>query len=136
MMKRLLLILMPAVLLLCSCQEDGRLISALEGNPAIRLELGGQTAFVYDAATCQLAFSRSDCSFRVHTDDMTDWFSVKMSAIPAAVDEELMADLQWTTESSVSNRKDVALRVVKLEGDKVWLWGPQGQVGLVVRILE
>ena len=128
----LLLTLLP---LLAGCNDE-RLCSAFCERDQIRLQVGGSVVFAYDPKTCQLAFSRAQKEFRAHTDNMSDFFVVDFSDIPASEGQSLTADLVWTTEREVLTRKNLTLTVVRSEVDQFWLWSNTGRIGLVVRILE
>jgi hypothetical protein len=123
------------LLLLSGCNDD-RLQNAFCENGGVRLLVGGRIAFTYEPNTCQLAFSRAQKEFRAHTDNMSDFFVVDFSDIPANEGQSLTADLVWTTEREVLTRKNLTLTVVRSEGDQFWLWSNAGRIGLVVRILE
>ena len=102
----------------------------------IRLQVGRSDQFVYRPETCQLAFNREERTFSAHTDTMSDYFTAKFSDIPVSLGQWVSADISWTTTDNVLSKKKLTLEVVRLEGDKVWLWSKQGRIGLTVRILE
>ena len=129
------ILLIAAAAFLCSCNPDATR-TAFSESDAIRLQVGRSDQFVYDPLTCQLAFNRSTGEFRAHTDNMSDYFAAVLSEIPTSVGQMLLADLTWTTHDNVLTRKNLTLEVIRLEGDKVWLWSQSGQIGLTVRILE
>ena len=138
-MKRLihsLLHCLAAALLLCGCSDEKRIIEIATADPCIRLEVGGEKVFTFDEGLCQMAFSRDEGAFRAFTDDMSDWFSVSLSAVPVSEGETVSGDVSWTTKSGVSTKKSVALKAVRLEGDRIWLRNQQGPVTLVIRVLE
>lgn len=134
-MKKIL-ILALAALALCSCGNERDIPRFIEDD-TIRLEVSGSTVFKYDANSCQLAFNREKALFRVHTDNMSDYFIADLDRIPVEVDQEVTATLSWTTDSNVTTRKNIALKTVMIEGDKIWLWsGSGGQFALVIRVLD
>lgn len=109
---------------------------AFVASDDVRLQVGRADQFVYDPLTCQLGFNRSTRTFSAHTDTMSDYFIATFSEVPASLGQKLSADINWTTHSNVLSRKKLTLEVVRLEGDKVWLWSQQGKIGLTVRTLE
>ena len=135
MRTRQFILLLLAALLLAGCAGD-RMRDAFEDGEDVRLMVGGQVVFTYEPKTCQLAFSREQKEFRAHTDNMSDFYVVDFSDIPASVGQVLTADLVWTTEREVLTRKNLTLTVLRSEGDQFWLWSNTGRIGLVVRVLE
>lgn len=134
-MKKILMTALAA-LALCSCGNERDLPLFIEDD-TIRLEVSGATVFKYEPNTCQLAFNREKALFRVHTDNMSDYFIADLDQVPSEVDQELTATLSWTTGSNVTTRKNIALKTVMIEGDKLWLWsGSGGQFALVIRVLD
>ena len=131
------LLLFAAVLLpvLTGC-TDKRMRSAFSENDEIRLMVGGSIPFTYEPNTCQLSFSRDRKEFRAHTDNMSDFFVVTFTELPAAFGQFVTADLTWTTERDVLTRKNLTLEVIRVEGDQFWLWSDTGRIGLCMRILE
>lgn len=133
-MKRILTLVLAAVLCLCSCHDD--IFPAFVADDSIHLEVDGVLQLRYDETYCQLGFSRERRQFRMCTDSMSDYFAVQMSALPNSEGDLLQADLTWTTKRDVITRKNIALEVVKTEGDKFWLWNEQGRIALVIQILD
>lgn len=127
----LLALLLPAV----SCSDE-RMRNAFCESEEIRLMVGGDFPFIYDPATCQLAFSRDLRQFRAHTDNMSDFFSVTLSEVPSGIGQRVSGNLIWTTHKEVLTRKNLTLEVVRIEGDQIWLWSDSGRIGLTIRILE
>lgn len=136
MMRKLHFILPFAIIIACLCSCNGDIFPTFVANDAIHIEVNGETILKYDELTCQLGFNRDRHQFRMCTDNMSDYFSVTMSMIPNAQGDNLKADLIWTTKTDVITRKNVALEVVKAEGDKFWLWNEQGRIALVIQILD
>ena len=130
-----ILSLLFAVLLLSAC-ADQRMRTAFSENEGVRLMVGRDIPFVYDPATCQLAFSRDLKEFRAHTDNMSDFFVATFAQLPSALGQSVLADLVWTTERDVLTRKNLTLEVIRIEGDQFWLWSDTGKIGLCMRILE
>ena len=133
-MKRIPIIL-AALVLLASCRENGEL-PAFTGLDGIRFVSEGVTMFSYDSLTCQLGFNRETRTFRAHTDSMSDFFEVTLSALPTQGGEKVSGDLTWTTSRDIRTKKDVALEVVRLEGDRIWLWDEDEDIALVIRTLD
>ena len=135
MKKAAIIILTLASLLLCSCQDD-RFITAFTGKDGIYLSVNSKTVFEYDPLTCQLSFNRERCEFRVHTDNMSDFYVLTLSEIPTRQGQDVRGTLVWTTEMDLNTKKNVTFTAEKLEGDRIWLWTGNGRVGVVVQILD
>ena len=131
------LLLFATVLLpvLTGC-TDKRMRSAFSENDEIRLMVGGSIPFTYEPNTCQLSFSRDRKEFRAHTDNMSDFVVATFSELPDYLGQNVTADLVWTTERDVLTRKNLTLEVIRIEGDRFWLWSRTGKIGLCMRILE
>ena len=122
-------------LMLVSCNRHAMENAFIAGED-IRLQVGRADQFIYKPETCQLAFNKEKRTFSAHTDTMSDYFISTFSDIPTTLGQWISADISWTTHDNVLTRKKLTLEVVRLEGDKVWLWSRQGRIGLTVRILE
>ncbi len=133
-MKRLIIFIIMS-LTLCACDISKQRNAFIESDE-IRLQIGRDIPFSYKPLNCQLSFSRENRTFRAQTDNASDYFSVKFTEIPVQLEQELNADLVWTTPIDILHRNNLALKVLRLEGDKVWLWSDSAQIGLSVRILE
>ena len=134
-MKRLIAIFL-AVLCLAGCQRGGKVEDEFLGNSDICLRIKGSTVFTYNPLTCQLAFNRRNCEFRVHTDTMSDYYCVTLDAIPSAVEQKIDGSLSWTSSSSILH-KDCTFRVEKISSEGcVWLWNRKDRIGVVVKILD
>lgn len=134
-MRRIAIILLGAALVLCGCQEE-RLLSAFSARDEVRLQIGGEEKMCYDPLTCQLAYNPDKREFRVHTDNMSDFFSLTLSAIPVADEEEVRGSLTYTTRTDIVHKNNITLRAVRLEGDKIWLWSQSASIGIEIQVLE
>lgn len=134
--RMLPLLVMAALMTLASgCDRSGVRNSFVESGE-IRLQVGRAVQFRYDPLKCQLSFNRDRKEFRVQTDNVSDFYAARFSEIPSYEGQTLTVDLSWTTATDVLNRKNLALRVVKTEGEKIWLWSDSGRIGLSVVVLE
>ena len=130
---RKLALIFTCIIMICSCTHWNRQEFSADGT--IKLEVGGKAIFTYDALSCQMSYNSTTGTFRAMTDNASDYFTVAFRSIPSSVGERITADLSWTTANDIIERKDVALEVLRLEGDKVWLRNQSGQIALVVRLL-
>ena len=135
-MKRLIHIFacLPAILL-WACEPHHAMSEEFAQDDEIRMEIKGYTTFRYDPNTCQIGFNRENCEFRVHTDNMSDFYVVRLDYIPVEEGEVLNGTVSWTTGDDLHNKK-TAFEAVKLEGSKIWLWSASTRIAMVVRTLE
>lgn len=103
-------------------------------DDTLRMEIKGYTTFLYDPLRCQVGFNREKCEFRVHTDNMSDFFIVRLDEMPAGENQLLNGTVQWTTGDDLHSKK-TSFTVSKMDGDKIWLWSSQGRIAVVLQIL-
>lgn len=102
-----------------------------------RLSVRGVNIFTFDELNCQLGFNGKKTEFRMHTDNMSEYFIADLDRIPSSVGERVTAEsLWWTTQSDVELKTNVALDVLKIEDGTIWLWNSREQITAVVRVLE
>lgn len=132
-MKSRLLLISALALTLCSCQQNTFTPEFLEDD-TIRMEVGKNAVFTYDPTTCQYAYNTGRCEFRAHTDNVSNYFIVKLDHRPAAENEEVTATyLEWIERRGTDKvKKNVTLQVVKLEGDNIWLWSSRENIRLSI----
>lgn len=128
-------LLASLLLILASC-DDSRKIEIFSSNNGIRLQVGNDIPFKYEANSCQLVWSRDLMEFRANTDNMSDYFILQFEDIPTAVGQSVIADMTWTTTTDILTKNNVTLEVVKLEGDIIWLWSRAGKIGTCIRVLD
>lgn len=133
-MKRIIWFLIAACLL-CACRGES-LKEDFSNYEDIRVVYRGNTVFRYNPLTCQTGFNRERCEFRLCTDNMSDFVSLKLDAIPAERGQRLSGDVSWTTRDNVSRKKNVSFEVIRSEADRFWLWSSSARLGAVVRILD
>ena len=137
MRKSALILFLLSSLMLLSCQGDASLDDVALSDSTPKLIVRGITVFMYEPCTCQLSYCRQESSFRIMTDDMSRYVSADLSSTPTEVGETVYASsLVWTAAGDIESRNNLALEVVNLEGDTVWLWSSREKVALVLRILE
>ena len=101
----------------------------------VSLVARGAVVMNYDGVSCQMAYNAKRHEFRVMDDDMAHYFVLKCDADPSDVDQELTADLKYTTLTDVKIESGLLFRIVKTEPStgKFWLWCSSKKIGLVVR---
>ena len=103
----------------------------------ISLMVKGKKVFTFDEGTCQLGYNRNLKQFRAGNDDMTSFFVLTCADLPRTQGQEIRADLQWTSGSSVKTSNGLTFKVEKYEDTGlVWLWNSADKTGAVVKILN
>lgn len=135
MMKRLIYILILC-LAVSSC-ESFKVDPAFVSSTTTGLTVKGSTLFTYDPLTCQAAFDRDDCEFRVHTDNMSDYYCLKLNIVPTAEGQKAKGSITWTDKSEVQMKKDVQFEVEKVDrAGRLWLWSKKEGIGALVFTLD
>ena len=104
-------------------------------DSTLRMEVGKQEILTYNPITCQTALNLHLCEFRMHTDNMSEYFIIRFSSMPSEEGESVTVEsLVWTNPSGTDQtRKNITLEVVKLEGDIAWLWNSRESIRMTVR---
>lgn len=131
-MKRYLWIILSLVLSV-SCGQN-KLMNVFSENDTVRLQVGRTEHFIYDANFCQMAFNRDKMQFRAQTDNTSDYFVVNFYSVPYELAQVVRADITWTTEFEVLKRNNLTFEVIKVEGEKVWLWSSSSRIGVCLRV--
>ena len=133
-MKKLLYILVAAFCL-TSCRGEVLRddFAEMEG---MRCVVKGRNTLVYNPANCQISFNRERREFRVCRDNMSDFYSLQLSAIPAEDGQKLSGNIQWTTSDNLNRKKNVGFEVVRNEAGKFWLWSESLRLGVIVQVLD
>jgi len=101
----------------------------------VRMEVAHEVILRYDSATCQESFNRKNSTFCIGTDTMSDFFYLDLDSLPTEEGQTIVSSLMWTTSSDIQKEESVDFKVIKLEGDRVWLWDSTNSIGIVVRFL-
>lgn len=134
-MKKLVSII-AVLALLTSCNGE-RPDDVILSDSTPKLIVRGSTVFSYDPDMCQLAYNGSDASFRMMSDDMSEFVCVTLDHIPATEGETVLAsEISWTTVYDIEVRNNITLEVLQLKGDVIWLWYPRESIALVLELLE
>ena len=123
--------------LLAACGKKVEMDPVLYESDTVALMVKGKTVFTFDEGTMQLGFNRSRRQFRAGNDDMTSFFVLTCSELPRQEGQELTADVQWTSGSSVRTSSGLTFKVEKYESTGlVWLWCATDKTGAVVKVLN
>lgn len=135
MKKCRLILVLFSLLLLSGCKQE-RPYESFILREDFCIETGGAACFVYKPETCQLFYSHDTRCFRAGTDTMSDFYEVTVNTIPAFVGQTVQGSVSWACASSTGNRKNITLEAMRVEGDKIWLWSSQAQLGVVVQFFD
>ena len=135
-MKRLLIII-AAAMALAACHKISGFDKAQIADSTVRICVKKSEAFRYDALKCQMSFNKSLRLFRAGTDTMSDYFIIKMSAVPQSAGQIITADLEWTTPTGVNSQSGVSFEVVQVDSDNnAWLWSARQEISVVMKVLQ
>ena len=112
---------------------DARLAERFDGPCLI---VKGATVFSFEETSCQESYRPSQKLYRAGTDTMSDFFSVKMSAVPSSEGQKLTCTLSWTGVSKETVQDRLSFSVQEIRGDLIWLWCSRQQIAVAVRILQ
>lgn len=131
-MRRLILLII-SLFSIVSCGQT-KLVNVFSEIDEVRLQVGKTEHFRYNPNTCQLAFNRDKMQFRAQTDNTSDFFIVDFYSIPTMLEQEVRADISWTTTYEILHRKNLTFEVIRIEGEKVWLWSRNSRIGVCLRV--
>lgn len=132
----ILFLLLPGLAALATSCQDTRYQNAFIQSENLCLQVGGKVQISYEELTCQKSFNRERKSFRVHSDNMSDYYQVVFDTLPGQMGDIVNADLEWTTKTDILTRKNLAFEVVRTEGGTIWLWSKSARIGLSIQILD
>lgn len=124
-----------ALLACAACVKDNSL-SEFRATDELCIMIKGYTTFSYSPLTCQKGYNSTQHEFRVHTDNMSDFYTVRLDRIPTGTGQEVYGTVRWTTGNNIHSKKNVPFEVVRLEGKRIWLWSSKNSIAAVVDILE
>lgn len=134
---RKFIFIIALVLLFTGCKEKVEMDLDMYNSNQVSLMVKGKKVFLYDDGTCQLGYNSSKRQFRAGNDDMTSYFVLTCSETPRSQGQEIRADIQWTSGSSVKSTNGLTFKVEKYDNTGlVWLWNSTDKTGAVVKILN
>ena len=138
-MRKYLYIIILLILSAVACKEKETVemdLGMYERNQ-VCLMVKGKKVYSFSDGEGQLAYNRTLKQFRAGNDDMSSFFVLTCSDLPRQEGQELRADLQWTSGSSVKSSTGITFKVEKMDGTGlVWLWNATDKTGAVVKILN
>lgn len=133
-MKKIVPIVLFCLCTVLSCTTHTYIPDFLTDD-TIRLEVGKKRMFTYTPSECQYAYNLDRHEFRAHTDNMSDYFIVRLNETPTREAQEIMAlNMEWTERNGMNkSKKNIVLQVVKLEDNTFWLWNSRDGIKVTVR---
>ena len=103
----------------------------------ISLSWRGEQQVVYVPSEFQLAYNDRDNEFRVYSDRLGEWFTVKCSEKPSAEGQLLKADVSWTASKSTKQLKSLDMKVEKTDEEGlIWLWNSSHRIGIIIKDIQ
>lgn len=128
---------LAAVIVLFSSCSGSKVDPEFVATTDFSLKVKDETVFRYNPLTCQVAFNREKCEFRVHTDNMSDYYCVRLRSVPTAENQKVKGSLIWTSKSDINTRTDLAFVVKKVDRTgRMWLWCKKERIGAVIQVLD
>lgn len=127
--------LLIGIILLASCQ--GKVDPEFIGLQDFGLQVKDTKVFNYNSLTWQTAFNRERCEFRVHTDNMSDYYCVTLNTVPSSEGQKVKGSVVWTSSSDVINKSGLNFSVEKIDrAGRIWLWCKKERIGAVIQALD
>ncbi len=127
--------LLTALMLASACGPKGYYTPEFLQDATLRLSVGDEEILRYDPYEYQYAYNRERLEFRLHTDNMSEYVLLTLNEEPVRENQVVAASsIRWTRDNgSDMIKKDIALEVVKVEGDVIWLWNSRESLKMTVR---
>lgn len=134
-MRRLICIIvfMAVAAFFCGCVKYDVDEILLERDD-LSLTWKGVEQLSYDPLTWQIGCNVGRGEYRVHDDNMANYYIVRCKDRPVSEGQDIYADIEWTVWNNIKRYEGVRLTVMKMDGDgKIWLWSKVQKIGVVVK---
>ena len=119
-----------------SCQGS-KVDPEFVGTNPTGLTVKGQKVFVFDSMNCQTSFKRESCEYRSFTDNMSDYYCVKLDYVPTENGQKVKGELKWTSKSEIISKKGLSFTVEKTDrSGRMWLWCRKESIGVIIQTLN
>lgn len=126
-------VLLIGIIFIAGCQEYD-IEEILLNREDISLTVRGKDELVYDPATFQLGYNGQTNEFRVFSDDLGNWFSLRCDSRPSAQGESIKGDIKWTSTNTTRSKNGITFSVEKTDAEgHIWLWCKEEAIGVVVK---
>ena len=103
----------------------------------VSLTVKEEVVMAFDPATCQIGYNSERNEFRLASDNLSDWLIFKSNATPTDVGQEVMASLEYTSQSNIKILTDLTFSVEKTAPDgTTWLWNKEKKIGIIIKVLQ
>ncbi len=137
-MRKPIMATVAAMGIICGCEQHVFTVEQFNETESISLSIKGARIIEYKAETHQMGFNLVECEFRVHDDDMANYFIIRCNEMPSTTGQKVTADIEYTTPDDVKSRNGLEFEVTDIEDSsgKIWLWNQKYQIGAVVKALQ
>ena len=131
--KYLLIIAFTALVGCNEITEEEQIFADADSNPALYYK--GSVWVDFSPNDFQLGYNEGRNEFRLHDDDMSSFYILKLTKMPHQKDESIEGNLKCSKGGRVVERDKVKFKVTKKEQDTYWLWSRSEQIGIVIQRL-
>lgn len=130
--------LLTAAAGLVSCTQEAKPEPEFLAGEELTLRINGRERITYDPDTYQVGYRRNGCVFRVHNDEMSEYFVLTCSARPETEGQKIKCSLRYTSGGDVVSKTGMEFRVEKIDASTgmVWLWCSKGKTGVSVMKID
>lgn len=123
---------------LAACSPEAKPDPEFLAGQEIKLQINGQDKIVYQSDTYQLGYSGSGCVFRVHNDEMSEYFVLTCSEPPEVEGQRIKCSLKYASGSDMESSTGMEFRVEKTDAASgmVWLWDSKRKTGVSVMKID
>lgn len=125
-----------ALLTASSCQDRLKNDKVFISSDDVLLKVGTKVEFEYNKYNCQLAYNDQRKEYRASTDNMSDYFVLRLSQAPTSKGQKITGSISWTGDDYLRNLNNISFEVVKINESKAWLWNQPNKVAVVIRRME
>ena len=134
-MKRILiLIIVAAAAMGCKKYDVDEILLERED---ISLTIKGRLIYSFNPVTDQVGYNANDNIFRMYSDDLGNWVTLKCRTSVPENGHKVKADLMYTASTTTKTHNGITFSVTKRSQDgRIWLWSDDEKIGLIVRELK
>lgn len=126
--------IMVATAVFCSCTGKGPDDSFLRTPAEYSLSVKGRTVFSANPYTCQTSANLKKNEYRVHNDNMSDWYMLWLDSKPVSVGQKVKGSIEWTDGRDVERKNGLTFQVSQVGNTgRVWLWCRKEQIGAIIQ---
>lgn len=132
----------PAMLMmaagLAACSSGAKPDPEFLAGPVITLQINGQEKIKYVSDTYQLGYGGGGRVFRVHNDEMSEYFVLTCQEPPEAEGQRIKCSLKYASGGDVVSKTGMEFRVEKIDeaSGMVWLWDSKRKTGVSVMKID